>query len=190
VTVAGYFDSDHLGEAAQRVMNLDAAGIYITLNPVKDSLLARAANRLVERPDFSATTDGDIERRVWLFIDFDPLRPSGISSTNQEKQHASQRAEECREYLGDRGWPAPLVADSGNGEHLLFPIALPNDNESRVIHERVLKVLDLRFSDKLVGIDLKTFNAARRLLPHQALRRADPSGLPSQLLPRQGLARA
>jgi hypothetical protein len=160
VTVSGYFDSDHLTEAAGLITRRDASGIYITLNPVKSDLLARAANRLVERPK-STTADGDIDRREWLFIDFDPVRASGISATDQEKQQVFERAEECREYLAERGWVAPLVADSGNGAHLLYPIALPNDNDGRVLHERVLKVLDLRFSDKFVGIDLKTFNAAR-----------------------------
>ncbi|MBV8139203.1 MAG: hypothetical protein JO121_26775 [Deltaproteobacteria bacterium] len=132
VTVAGYFDSNHLAEAADLVMKREAAGIYLTLNPVRTSLLARAANRFVERPN-STTTDSDIDRRTWLFIDFDPRRPSGISATEEEKHHALQRAEECRQIFADTGWVEPLVCDSGNGVHLNYPIDLPNDSASRVL---------------------------------------------------------
>jgi hypothetical protein len=160
-TVSGYFDSKHSAEAARLVAKLDATGIYITLNPVKSPLLARAANRLIERPDFSATSDADINRRLWLFIDFDPKRPSGISAAESEKLRASRRAEECREYLAEVGWVAPLVADSGNGRHLLYPIRLPNDGDSRGLVERVLKSLALTFSDDSVDVDVTTFNAAR-----------------------------
>jgi hypothetical protein len=163
ITVAGYFDADHLAEAARLLTNnnREAAGIYITLNPPKRDLLARAENRLVERPDFSATSDGDIDRRKWLFIDFDPKRPSGISATDAEKAAAAKRTEECRQHLAELGWVKPVVADSGNGAHLLYPIAEPNDGESRVLIERVLKSLALTFSDNLVDVDISTFNAAR-----------------------------
>jgi hypothetical protein len=46
-------------------------------------LLARANNRVVEYAKH-ATRDDQIERRRWLLIDFDPVRPSGISSTDAE----------------------------------------------------------------------------------------------------------
>src|SRR5262249_55082426 len=125
---SGYFGEDHLGEAAHLATAIkNASGIYFTLNPVKADLLARAANRLQPRPNFSATSDGDIDRRERLLIDFDSVRVSGISATNEEKSAAIQRAEDCRQYLAERGWPEPIFADSGNGAHLLYPIELPND---------------------------------------------------------------
>jgi hypothetical protein len=160
-TTVGYFDKDHLGEAARLATRIDASGIYFTINPVKADLLARAANRLQPRPKFSGTADGDIARRDWLFLDFDPVRASGISATDEEKLLAMQRAEECRQFLADRGWVPPLSGDSGNGAHLNYPIALPNNSESRVLNERVLKALAMRFSDDQVALDLTTFNAAR-----------------------------
>jgi hypothetical protein len=160
-TTIGYFDEEHLSEAARLATKIDASGIYFTLNPVKADLLARAANRLQPRPKFSGTSDGDIDRREWLFLDFDPVRPSGISATDEEKSLAFQRAEGCRQFLADRGWPVPLAADSGNGMHLDYPIALPNKDESRVLIERVLKSLALTFTDDKVALDVTTGNAAR-----------------------------
>ena len=160
VTIAGYFDHDHLAEAAKLAGDLVAGGIYTVLNPVQPSALARAANHLVERPK-TTTTDADIVRRRWLLLDFDPRRVSGVSATDAEKAAAMARAEACREYLAERGWIAPIFADSGNGGHLQYPIDLPNDLASRGLIERVLKALALTFSDDQVDLDLSVFNAAR-----------------------------
>jgi hypothetical protein len=49
---------------------------------------------------------------------------------------------------------------SGNGYHLLYPIDLPNDDESRLIVVGVLKTL-ARFDSEHVSIDQSVFNAAR-----------------------------
>ena len=75
-------------------------GVYVTLNPVNPALLARASNRLrtVGRND-ALTSDADITKRRWLPIDLDPVRPSGISSTDQEHLLAVERAFQVRETL-------------------------------------------------------------------------------------------
>ncbi len=65
------------------------------------------------------TSDPDILTRLWLPIDFDAIRPAGISSTDEERQMALGRARETRFYLQECGLPDPLFADSGNGAHLL-----------------------------------------------------------------------
>jgi hypothetical protein len=64
-------------------------------------------------------------------------------------------------YLRSEGWPKPLAADSGNGAHLLYRIALPNDAESAELLKRCLHALALRFGDDLVSVDETVFNAAR-----------------------------
>src|SRR5262249_23474351 len=103
VTSAGYFDSTHRQEAAPQIGEISASGIYVTSNPVKSGLLARAANRLQTNPK-SLTKDGEIDRRVGLFIDIDSVRLSDISATDEEKRRAFERAEECRRFLAERGW--------------------------------------------------------------------------------------
>ena len=74
------------------------------------------------------------ERR-WLLIDVDPERPSGISATDAEKAAAQKKAREIYRFLKERGWPEPVVADSGNGYHLLYRIDLPCD-DGKVLEQR------------------------------------------------------
>jgi hypothetical protein len=134
--------------------------VYLTLNPVKRDLLARASNRL-ESYAKHTSSDNDITERRWLLIDFDPVRSAGISSTDAEHDAALERAKVMRETLAGWGWPAPIFADSGNGAHLLYRIDLPNDGSSRDLLKQVLASLDAQLSDKAVAVDRTTFNAAR-----------------------------
>jgi hypothetical protein len=159
-TYSGYFDREHLPNAARLAAGIKAAGVYLTINPANPALLARAANRIVEKPT-STTSDLDIIRRCWLPLDLDPRRPAGVSSTDAEKTAAIARKEAIREHLAKRGWVEPVDGDSGNGAHLVYPIDLPNDDISRKLIERVLRALALRFGDEKVDLDIKVGNAAR-----------------------------
>src|SRR5262249_19341282 len=82
-TVSGYFDSLQPFVDAAAAWSGNAPGVYATLNPCNPALLARAANRLKERVR-TTTSDGDIVHRYWFPLDFDPVRPSDISSTDVE----------------------------------------------------------------------------------------------------------
>ncbi len=159
-TTSGYFDDYR--ELTSVAAGLDDRGyqVYVTLNPVLPALLARSENRLESRPK-ATTTDSDIVKRSWLPIDLDPVRPSGISASDLEKQAAIQRGAEIRGYLTARGWPDPLEADSGNGAHLLYGVDLPNDRESLELVRGVLEALDFLFSDGAVSVDTGVANAAR-----------------------------
>jgi hypothetical protein len=159
-TVSGYF-SDH-GKLAAAVAERNGAGpgVYVTLNPLKRPLLARAENRVKVRVRVT-TSDADIERRRWLLIDGDPARPSEISSSDVEHEAAIGRVRLIREKLREAGWPEPVVADSGNGAHLLYRIDLPNDDDIRKLLENVLKAVAREFDDGTVTIDKTVFNAAR-----------------------------
>src|SRR5215213_6994244 len=92
-TRSGYFDNPEL--LAREAAELDRQGwqVYATLNPVNAALLARAANRVKDRPK-ATTSDRDIILRRWLLVDIDPVRPSGVSATDEEKLAAHLRAEE------------------------------------------------------------------------------------------------
>ena len=158
-TIAGYFnDWDKL---QQEVSKHDGRGnIYITLNPANPALLARANNRLIERPK-NTTTDTDITERRWLLVDCDPVRPAGIMATNEEKQAAQDKIKQVYAFLKGKGWPDPVVCDSGSGYHFLYRINLPNDNQSKELLSECLKALSLKFDDQQVNIDKAVFNAAR-----------------------------
>jgi hypothetical protein len=159
-TVSGYYsDLNRLARDAIR-WNGKAPAVYFTLNPVNESLLARSANRYTERAKHT-TKDSDILKRKWLLVDFDAVRASGISSTDEEHQAAIKRAELCQEWLRTQGWPAPVFADSGNGAHLLYRVDLPNTPEVVELLKVVLAMLALQFNDERIIVDPTTFNASR-----------------------------
>ncbi|MGI6417261.1 MAG: AAA family ATPase [Thermoguttaceae bacterium] len=130
-TVSGYYDD--VAKAARDIANLDTfrspKGIYCTLNPCNGALLGRANNRMVDRPK-STTQDSEITRRRWLFFDIDPERPSGIAADGYEVALAQTLGMRIEFVLRERGWPAPLKVDSGNGCYRLYRIDLPNDEPS------------------------------------------------------------
>jgi hypothetical protein len=165
-TASGYFDS--LEELAAKVEALDGLaqvqGIYVTLNRVNPALLSRRANRIKMRlgKKDATTADADILSRRWFPIDIDPCRPSGVSSTAAEHRAALERAVKISAFLGgEYGWPDPVLADSGNGAHLLYRVDLPNDDQSRELVKRCLEVLSAQFGDDLAEVDTANFNASR-----------------------------
>lgn len=161
-TISGYFN-DHK-KLAQELAKLSGqvGAVYYTLNPVSTSLLARANNRVKEHST-NTTSDApdNIIKRRWLLVDCDPVRPSDISSTDEEKLAAKKLALNVKAHLKGVGWPDPVNADSGNGYHLLYRIDLPNDELTRRLLESVLKALASRFDNVAVKIDQKVFNASR-----------------------------
>ena len=162
---SGYFDDRAALVRAVEALDADpsVAGVYVTLNTVNPTLLARRANRIrmrLTRRD-ATTSDADILRRRWLPIDIDPKRPAGVSSTDGEHQAALDAAERVAAYLSEQGFPEPLRADSGNGAHLLYRIDLPNDEPSAALVKGVLSALDALFSNDAVSVDTANHNAAR-----------------------------
>src|SRR5208282_2761604 len=159
-TISGYYDNvEKMAEDLGRA-NGKFEGIYITLNPVSPDLLARAANRL-KAYSKDTTNDMGILRRDWFFFDCDPIRPTGISATEEEKRAARQMANNIKRYLLERGWPEPWICDSGNGYHVIYRIDLPNNDEARKLVEGVLKSMAAALDNAVVKIDQKVFNAAR-----------------------------
>jgi len=165
VTHSGYFDD--YDALVRTVEALDAdpsvAGIYVTLNSVNPALLARRANRIKMRlgRNDATTADADILRRRWFPVDIDPVRPSGVSSTDAEHEAALAAAERIAIWLAEQGFPAPIRADSGNGAHLLYRIDLPNDDSSTALVRGALVTLDALFSNETVTVDTANHNAAR-----------------------------
>jgi len=155
----GYFD--HPGPAVEALVALGLAaakGIYITLNPIEPTLLARSHNRFSDAKNDSTTSDKYILSRRWLLLDFDPVRPPEISASDDEKEKAHERCQAVFQALESDGWPSPVVADSGNGYHQLYRVELPTDDD-RI--KRCFQALDLRFSDSAVKVDTTVFNPSR-----------------------------
>jgi len=159
--VAGWFGDP--ASAAKLAVQAAAEGVYTTLNLCKKALLARADHRL--KAGVNRTKDQEIEQIQNLLIDLDPIRPEGISSTDQEHEAALEMAQVIYADLTKEGWPEPLVGDSGNGGHLSYPLELPNTQESIDLVKAVLKALSLRYQDHLARLNLEmdqaVFNPAR-----------------------------
>jgi hypothetical protein len=160
-TISGVFEYANLRAMAEHAQRLTrhASGVYVTLNPLKRQALALANNRVrVARKDETAA-DRDVAERYWLPVDIDPARRSGVSATDEEKAKARQTARAVYGFLRAKGWPAPLVADSGNGFHLLYRIALPADDGGFV--KRCLEALAARFDNEFASVDTTLYNPAR-----------------------------
>ncbi|MDL2124577.1 MAG: DUF3987 domain-containing protein [Deltaproteobacteria bacterium] len=166
-TVSGYFDNPaKFASKAQQLNNLrkscrqDAEGIYFVLNPVKPALLARANNGL--KTPKSTTQDDHVVCHRWFIIDIDPKRPSGISASKEEIEHALKSSNEIVSYLSSKGWPDPIRAFSGNGYHALFRLPdLSNIKEITDLKKVCLQALSTKFSNDNVDIDTKVFNPSR-----------------------------
>lgn len=161
-TDAGYFDGEHREALADNAMALSKANaaVYVTLNQIDPQLLGRYCNRLEQFASDTAT-DANITRRRWLLIDLDPERPKNTAASNEQLEKAKVKARSCYSLLSKRGWPEPVVAESGNGMHLLYPMDLPNDAATRDLVKGTLAGLAALIDGDGVKVDQAVFNAGR-----------------------------
>lgn len=162
-TYSGYFKNfDRLAAEALALESAGVNGIYVTLNKVNPVLFSRRADRVKALSKKDATTsDADIVRRNFLPVDIDPIRPSGLSSSDDEHDYALLMAGRVADFLAGLGFSEPVIADSGNGAHLLYRISLPNDGDSGLLVKHCLEVLDALFSDGRAAVDKGNYNASR-----------------------------
>ena len=160
--VSGYFrDTETAAKEIGRVLTgARFKGAYATLNGVDPALYSRAAGRLKPAGKDPLTTDKDVPLRRKLLVDLDCKRPAGISATDEEHAAALELARKIRDAMTtEQGWPEPILADSGNGAHLLWEINLPADDAGLV--SRVLARLQIDFGGNGVSVDQTVFNPAR-----------------------------
>lgn len=162
-TYSGYFkDSDSLIQSLKRE-NLDGKTVYITLNKVHESVESREQwNKFMQsKSKLPTTSDTDIVGYQWLFIDLDPKRPAGTSSSNEELNEAKEIANKVYNLMQTVGFSKPIVAESGNGVHLLYKIALKNNEENKKLIKDCLTTLDMILSTENIHIDCANFNPSR-----------------------------
>ena len=163
LTYSGYFNSaDALMTAFDRdVQDYADCNIYMTVNALNDGCMARdQRNRFLRNPK-ATTSDKDVTGYEWLFIDLDPERPSGTSSTDSQLAVAKDIGNKIYVFMKQIGFNKPLMAYSGNGVHLMYRIRLQNNDENKKLVEKSLKTLDMLFSTDAVKVDVKNYNPAR-----------------------------
>lgn len=158
---SGYFkDADTMLDSLCR-FNTSSSNIYITLNCIKESCYSREQrDRFIQNVKVQ-TGDSDIEGYEWLFIDVDPQRPSGVSSSDDQLKAAKERGNKVYSFMRNLGFNEPVTALSGNGIHLLYRIQLLNSEANRALIKKCLAALDMLFSDDAIKIDTTNFNPAR-----------------------------
>ncbi len=162
-TVSGFFNNRQAFiEAVRRISGDDAAGVYLTLNPVDPALFTRSPNRLASGP-IKATRDENIIGRRRFLIDIDAANGPDSSATGAERAAALARRDDIHIYLQDvMGWgPARIVTCSGNGGGLVFAIDLPNDDQARDLIKRALQALHAQFTTPAAKVDISISNASR-----------------------------
>lgn len=163
LTYSGYFNSaDALMTAFDRdIQDYADCNIYMTVNALNDGCMARdQRNRFLRNPK-ATTSDKDVTGYEWLFIDLDPERPSGTSSTDSQLAIAKDIGNKIYVFMKQIGFNKPLMAYSGNGVHLMYRIRLQNNDENKKLVEKCLKTLDMLFSTDAVKVDVKNYNPAR-----------------------------
>ncbi len=160
-TSSGYFnDPKAAAKAIETIEKLEPPAVFVTINPAKSELLARRCNR-IESKAKNTTGDADILRRQFLFIDIDPIRPAGLSSTESEMNSALEVASHIARYLTANDWPEPITGMSGNGAYILAKIDLPNTSEALTLITDCLEALSYLFGSDTIDIDGTAANAAR-----------------------------
>ena len=162
-TMSGYFrDADTLMTAIDRdIRDFNGCNFYMTVNALNDSCYARDQHDKFLLKTKATTSDKDVEGYDWLFIDLDPVRPTGTSSTDEQLKLAKDAGNKVYLFMKQLGFSKPLMAYSGNGVHLMYKIFLDNTAENRQLIEKALKTLDMMFSTDKVQVDVKNSNQSR-----------------------------
>lgn len=181
-TISGYFtEADKLERELHKV-NLKGANVFYTLNQIDESCYSREQHDCF-RQCKTTTSDADIISYNWMLVDLDPVRRPGISSTDEELKAAYDRGLQIVEYLRDMSFPAPVMACSGNGIHLLYSVHLQNNKDNENLIEHCLKALATLFNDDKVEVDTSVFNPARisKLYGTRAQKGSDTENRPHRM---------
>ena len=159
--LSGYFtDADTLIEALRMSDTRRNENVYITLNRLDGALAHRQQANCFMKNVTPTTSDGDVKGYLFLMIDLDPERAKGVSSSEEELEAARQLGRQIYKYMKATGWNDPIIAESGNGVHLLYKVAIAAEGRSELI-KGCLQALDIMFSTDAVKVDTTTFNPAR-----------------------------
>ena len=162
--VSGYFDPPSFDSVSDKLLpylRKSSYNCYVTMNTLNPALLGRYYRRFEEYPP-NTTTDSEVTSYRWIMLDFDPVRPTNINATDEERKCAIELAAKVKEYcITELEMDEPLECISGNGVHHLYPFDLPVTKESISIVKNLLIDLAKRFNTDCCKVDTANFNPAR-----------------------------
>jgi hypothetical protein len=168
-TIASWYDNaDALWADAQPLLH--TGNLFTTLNVIDRGALAEYVR---ENPR-GRTPNHVVKRYARLFFDLDPVRPKGLSSTDDELDEAQRRARGLAARLSKIGWPTPAAGLSGNGFHVQYRVALPNTPETKEQLDVIYAGLASEFSDDVVDFDRTVRNPARLCCLYGTTKRKGP----------------
>ncbi len=173
---SGYFGPGHVRDLLEQILpdpdgprpkipygdtpRIGEAQFYFSMQPADKALLARSAYALGR---CEGTADRDVIAYHLFAVDVDPVRPSGISATDEEKAEALVVTRKVGRWFQKRDLGF-ISADSGNGYHLLIPTTPYTDvAQASANAHTLLQLLKKKFSTDKVSIDTTIANPARIL---------------------------
>lgn len=173
---SGYFKTpESVINALEQNPELLKGNVFQTFNAINEDCYERK-----QKNQFllgaTATSDGDIIARDWIFIDIDPVRPSDTNANDEDERYAIGVARKVVRYLMAEGFREPVVVASANGAHIYLRCELKNTPENKKLAEDFIKVMCSMFNDDKVKIDPVIFNASRfAKLPGTMSGKGDPN---------------
>ena len=132
-------------------MNKQGFNLYATLNPLRSGL----------GPTHTAKDD-DVVCRRRLLIDIDRDSDKDHPASDAEIEAAGDVASDINAHLQAQGWASPIQLMSGNGWHLVYPLAdLPSSPEVTALIKDYLVALKSIFSRNGFSIDTTVSNTSR-----------------------------
>ena len=120
--VSGYFKANSQN-IYKELSRFPERTFYQTLNVINKACFSRSQHEVLRTYPKETTSDNDIIGYQWILIDADPVRPSGVSATDDEKEKARRTAIEVYRHLRNNGFSDPVVADSGNSYSEMLMLA-------------------------------------------------------------------
>ena len=157
--MSGFFDERRTLVQTAKMFSEDSAvkAVYWGLNDIDPKTIKYVTNDVGKRQ--FATRTANIASRKWILIDVDPIRLKGQNSTDAEKAEALRVTTAVQEFLRTLKWPEPLIVDSANGYHSIYPVTLPVGDSTTI--KEALRILSWKFSSQGAQVDTAVHDACR-----------------------------
>lgn len=162
----GIFTEEAALEAALRKRSVQM--VYSVVNRPKDECLASLPqNQLVRMEKGAGISSKDIGEYRYFFVDVDVLNlqigGKKRNATEEEHEKARKTAFEAKAFLKEKGFPDPILTDSGNGFHLLYSMNLPMTEESDRLLKAAVTAIGERVDNRDCKIDTVVADRGRKI---------------------------